>query len=188
MADGATGSDRSGRSTINYRLSFSIHERKSRMAKPIILIAAGKQGQMAARSEIQAVTSSCNMQYVESVVRAGGAPITLPCVADQEAIQAVLEVVDGVLLTGGGDILSLAYGEEPHPASKYQDPTRDEMELEVTRLALEKGLPILGICRGAQVLNVALGGTLLQDVPSQVRDAVKHYSQGLDTVLLHTVD
>jgi putative glutamine amidotransferase len=158
------------------------------MPKPVILITTGKQCQAAMRTEIQAITASCNMQYVSSVVRAGGAPITLPCVVDKEAIRAVLRMVDGVLLTGGGDILSLAYGEEPHPASKYQDPVRDEMEFEVTRLALEQGLPILGICRGVQVLNVALGGTLIQDVPSQVRDAVKHYSQGLDAVLLHTVD
>src|SRR5260370_34349306 len=107
------------------------------------------------------------MQYVRSVVRAGGAPVLLPCVADRDVIQAALQMADGLLLTGGGDILSLAYGEEPHPASKYQDPVRDEMEFEVTRLALETGLPILGIERGIQLLNVALGGTLVQHVPSQ---------------------
>ena len=158
------------------------------MTKPVILITAGKQGQMAARAEIQAVTSTCNMQYVESVVRAGGAPITLPCVADKEAIQAILHTVDGVLLTGGGDVLSFAYGEEPHPASKYQDPARDDMEFEVTLQALERGLPTLGICRGIQVLNVAFGGSLIQDIPSQVPGAVKHYSEGLEPVLLHTID
>jgi putative glutamine amidotransferase len=72
--------------------------------------------------------------------------------------------------------------------SKYQDPVRDAMELQVARLALEMNLPILGICRGMQVLNVACGGTLVQDIPSQIPDAVKHYSQGMHTVLLHTVD
>jgi gamma-glutamyl-gamma-aminobutyrate hydrolase PuuD len=158
------------------------------MSKPVILIPIGKQGQLAPRGEIQAVITSCNMQYIHSVVRAGGAPVLLPCMTDKEAIRAALQVADALLLTGGGDILSLAYGEEPHPASKYQDPVRDEMELEVTRLALERGLPVLGICRGIQLLNVALGGTLIQDVPSQVRGAVKHYSQGLDTVLLHTIE
>ncbi len=158
------------------------------MSKPVILITTGKQGQLTPRGEIQAVTANCNMQYVHSVVRAGGAPVLLPCMADKEAIQAALLAADGLLLTGGGDILSLAYGEEPHPASKYQDPVRDAMEFEVTRLALDRELPVLGICRGVQLLNVALGGTLIQDVPSQVRGAVKHYSQGLDTVLLHTLD
>jgi putative glutamine amidotransferase len=155
--------------------------------KPIILITAGKQNPGTPRGEVQMVTSGCDVDYVESVVRAGGAPVILPCLADREAIDAAVQAADGVLLTGGGDIVSLAYGEEPHATSKLQDPTRDEMEFEVTRRALDRRLPILGICRGVQVLNVALGGTLIQDVPSQVPGAVQHYSGGLDTVLLHTV-
>jgi putative glutamine amidotransferase len=158
------------------------------MPKPVILITAGKQGQAAARAEIQSFTSSCNMQYVDSVSRAGGAPITLPCVSDAEAIGAVLERVDAVLLTGGGDILAHAYGEEPHPASKYQDPARDEMEFAVTRRALMKGLPILGICRGVQLLNVAFGGSLIQDVLTQIPGALQHYSQGLAPLLLHKIE
>jgi putative glutamine amidotransferase len=158
------------------------------MPKPVILITAGKQGQAAARAEIQSFTSSCNMQYVDSVSRAGGAPITLPCVSDADAIEAVLERVDAVLLTGGGDILSHAYGEEPHPASKYQDPARDEMEISVTRRALMKGLPILGICRGVQLINVAFSGSLIQDVPTQVPGALQHYSQGLVPLLLHNIE
>jgi putative glutamine amidotransferase len=158
------------------------------MSKPVILITAGKQGQQAARAEIQSFSSNCSMQYVDSVVRAGGAPITLPCVADREAISAILPRVDGVLLTGGGDILSLAYGEEPHPASKYQDPARDEMELVLTHQAMELGLPILGICRGVQLLNVAFGGSLIQDVPSQVPDALQHYAKGLVPLLLHNIE
>jgi putative glutamine amidotransferase len=158
------------------------------MRKPIILVTTGKQGQAAKRTEIQAVSTTCNMNYIDSLVRAGGAPVILPCVADREAIRASVEMADGVVLTGGGDVLSLEYGEEPHPLSKYQDPTRDEMELEVTRLALERELPIFGICRGVQLLNVAFGGTLIQDVPSQVNGSVQHYSLGLEAVLLHTVD
>jgi putative glutamine amidotransferase len=158
------------------------------MSKPIILVTTGKQGQEAQRSEVQAVSATCNMHYIHPVVRAGGAPVILPCVADPAMIRACVEVADGVMLTGGGDVLSLAFGEEPHPLSKYQDPTRDEVELEVTRLALERELPILGICRGEQLLNVAFGGTLIQDVPSQVEGAIKHYSHGLEAVLLHTID
>lgn len=158
------------------------------MAKPVILITIGKQGLPAARAEIQAVSACCNMQYVHSVVRAGGAPVLLPALTDEGALRAALQTAHGLLLTGGGDVLSLAYGEEPHPASKYQDPARDEMELQLVQLALEQGLPILGICRGVQLLNVALGGSLVQDVPSQVPGAVQHYSKGLDAVLVHTVE
>jgi putative glutamine amidotransferase len=133
------------------------------------------------------VTTGCNVNYVNAVVRAGGAPVLLPRIADADAIRTVVESADGLLLTGGGDVVSLAYGEEPHLTSKYQDPVRDEMELEATRAALDAELPILGVCRGLQLLNVACGGTLIQDIPSQVPNAVKHYAEGLDPILLHTV-
>jgi putative glutamine amidotransferase len=156
--------------------------------KPIILITAGKAGQAAVKNEIQAITASMNMNYIDSLVRAGGAPVVLPCVADPEVIQAAVEAADAVLLPGGGDIISHAYGEEPHPKSMYQDPVRDSMEFEVTRRALEMGRPILGICRGVQLLNVAFGGSLIQDVPSQVPDVLLHYSYALDTFLAHTID
>jgi putative glutamine amidotransferase len=157
------------------------------MPKPIILITTSRQNHVAAYGEIQAVAMGCNIHYVEAIVRAGGAPVLLPRLADREAIHAAVDVADGVMLTGGGDIGSLRYGEEPHVKSKWQDSVRDEMELDATRLALERGLPILGICRGIQLLNVAMGGTLVQDVPSQVPDALKHYSEGLDALLLHTI-
>src|SRR5437870_4504167 len=116
--------------------------------KPIILITAGKQNPATPRGEVQVVTAGCDGDDIQSVVRAGGAPVILPCVADTEAIRAVVQAADGVLLTGGGDVISLAYGEEPHPTSKLQDPVRDAMEFEVTRQALERELPILGVCRG----------------------------------------
>jgi len=158
------------------------------MKKPLILITVGRIPQATPIGELQSVKTGCDTDYVDSVVRAGGAPIILPCIDDRDAIRASVQICDGVILTGGGDVVSLAYGEEPHEMSKFQDPVRDAMELEVARLALEMNLPILGICRGMQVLNVACGGTLVQDIPSQIPDAVKHYSQGMHTVLLHTVD
>jgi putative glutamine amidotransferase len=157
--------------------------------KPIILITAGKAGQLIKEpGEVQAVKSVINMQYVDSVLRAGGAPVTLPCVADPEAVRAAVEAADGILLPGGGDVVSHSYGEEPHPRTLYQDPQRDEMEFAVTRRALDTGRPILGICRGAQVLNVAFGGSLIQDVPSQVPEAILHYTYALEPWLAHTTD
>lgn len=158
------------------------------MAKPLILITAGRQLRAAARSEIQTINTGVDIDYIDSVIAAGGAPVILPCASDKEAIRAAVEAVDGVLLSGGGDIISLAYGEEPHPSSMYQDHVRDDMELEVIRLALARDLPILGICRGIQILNVALGGTLIQDVVTEVKGAVKHYAHPLSPVLMHTVD
>ncbi|MDO8585686.1 MAG: gamma-glutamyl-gamma-aminobutyrate hydrolase family protein [Armatimonadota bacterium] len=156
--------------------------------KPIIAVATGSHSMYTPRSETQTVWSGIPLDYLKALIRSGGAPILLPYIADKQAIQAVLESSDGVLLPGGGDVVSLAYGEEPHPASHYQNAMRDQMEFEVIRLAIEMGLPILGICRGPQVLNVALGGTLVQDIPSQVEGALKHYSEGPALFPLHTVD
>ena len=158
------------------------------MTKPRILITAGKQNRSAARGEMQSIFSGVNMDYLTSLLRAGAAPLIFPCVADAEAVAAAVDAAHGVLLTGGGDVVSLRYGEEPHPTSAYQDPVRDAMELDVARQALERGLPVLGICRGIQLLNVALGGTLVQDIPSQVPKAVRHSAHPTDVTLIHTVD
>jgi putative glutamine amidotransferase len=158
------------------------------MPKPLILVSSGRYNLTAAQGSIQSVVNGCTMHYIQALGRAGGAPAIVPRLADPEAIRALVDAADGLLLTGGGDVNSLIYGEEPHPRSKYQDPVRDDVELEVTRLALERDLPILGVCRGIQLLNVALGGTLIQDVPSQVHGASKHYSEGVSPVLLHSID
>lgn len=158
------------------------------MSSPVIVITVGRQNLSTPRRQVQDVWTGCDINYVNSILRSGGAPVLLPYLADKEAIAAALAVADGVLLPGGGDVVSLSYGEEPHAKGHYQNPVRDEMEFEVTRLALEMGLPILAICRGMQVLNVALGGTLIQDVPSEVEGAIKHFSHGLAPVLLHNVD
>lgn len=156
--------------------------------KPVIVITAGRQNLYTPRREAQSVWTGCDVNYVKSVLRSGGTPVLLPFLADRDSVHAALEAADGLLLSGGGDIVSLTYGEEPHPKSIYQDPVRDEMEFEVARFAVEKGLPVLGICRGIQVLNVAMGGTLVQDIPSQVPGAVKHSGDVLAPALTHSVD
>ncbi len=112
----------------------------------------------------------------------------LPRSGDEAVMAAAMARVDGLLLTGGGDVVSLAYGEEPDPKSFGQDPLRDAAEFAAIRIALERGLPVLGICRGIQSLNVALGGTLVQDVLSQVDGVVQHYTRAIETVVIHTID
>ena len=107
--------------------------------------------------------------YVESIRRAGGEP----CVLQLNAAPSLKEL-DGVLLTGGGDIAPSYYHESPHPKANPPDPTRDAFEVELAKLALEKDLPTLGVCRGLQVLNVTAGGTLIQDIPSEVNQALPH--------------
>jgi len=158
------------------------------MSKPIILITAGKQNRQAAWGDIQITYSGCSLDYVDSVVRAGGAPVVLPRHADHEAIRAAAMMAHGVIFTGGGDVVSLNYGEEPHARAKWPDPTRDDMELALARFAGELSLPVLGICRGIQILNVAAGGTLVQDIPSMVSGAVQHYADPLDPIPSHSID
>jgi len=147
------------------------------MSKPIILISAGKHTIDGQPGLPTATIVGCNINYPHAVSLAGGAPLIIPVPADTGAVRAIIQVADGVLLTGGGDIHAEVYGEELHPESARHDPDRDNMELEVARLALEAGLPMLGICRGQQLLNVAFGGTLVQDIPSQHPGAHAHRAE-----------
>ena len=82
--------------------------------------------------------------------------------------------IDGLLLTGGGDVAPSRYGEEPHPSVEHVDLVRDEFEIGLIAEARARNLPILAICRGMQVLNVACGGTLVQDIPTQLKGALEH--------------
>ncbi len=100
--------------------------------------------------------------YVAALQAAGAAVVLLP--VDSRAPAALLDRVDGLLLIGGADLDPLTYGAEPEPATETVYRERDDFEIALTRAALERGLPFLGICRGMQALNVALGGTLLQDL------------------------
>jgi putative glutamine amidotransferase len=110
--------------------------------------------------------------YDESVRRAGGEPTVLDYTS--HPVAEVIRQFDGVLLAGGGDVLPSIYGEAAHPAFSAAEAGRDEYELELVRLALEADVPLFAICRGIQVLNVALGGTLVQDIPTEVASALPH--------------
>ena len=111
-------------------------------------------------------------EYVAAVEEAGGIAVTLP--AQPEAVPELIAALDALILTGGGDIDPVQYGQSLHPATRSIDPDRDRFELDLTRMAVQRGLPLLGICRGIQVLNVALGGSLIQDIPDQVPAALVH--------------
>ena len=119
--------------------------------------------------------------YYESVLQAGGIPLVLPPYDDANTLCQTLDKVDGILLSGGGDINPLLLGEEPIPGLHGICPQRDEMELLLVREAYNRQIPMLGICRGIQVLVAALGGTLYQDLNTQYSESplVKH-DQDLD--------
>jgi putative glutamine amidotransferase len=110
--------------------------------------------------------------YEESVRRAGGDARVLNAATDSPA--DVLGAVDGLLLTGGGDVRPSLYGAAPHATFDPAEPGRDEYEIALVRLALERDLPVFAICRGVQLLNVARGGTLIQHIPDEVGTTVNH--------------
>ncbi len=111
--------------------------------------------------------------YCRAIAAAGGAPILLPLV-DRSTLHDMYTHLDGILLTGGGDILPRYFGEAREARLIGVDRPRDEVELSLVRQAVKDGMPLLAICRGLQVLNVALGGTLYQDIPTQVPSALQH--------------
>ena len=120
-----------------------------------------------------------DLDYVEGVAEAGGAPVVLPPVGDERAAGALVQSLDGLLLSGGSDLDPGYYGEEPTPELGVTLPERDAFEMALVGLALRRGIPVFGICRGMQVLNVALGGTLYQDLPSQWDGNVLKHRQAI---------
>src|SRR3984957_3547624 len=109
--------------------------------------------------------------YRQSIVHVGGDVRVLD---HSISLADALAGIDGLVLTGGEDVAPARYGEPPHPSVVDVDPARDEFEIGLVAEARRRHLPILAICRGIQVLNVACGGTLVQDVPSQVTGALEH--------------
>jgi putative glutamine amidotransferase len=115
-----------------------------------------------------------NGAYIRAVQDAGAIPLLLTPHFTPQVQAALWQRLDGLVLTGGGDIDPARFGEARHPAVGDVAPTRDELEFGLTRRALADDMPLLAICRGIQVLNVALGGTLLQDIPSALPAALAH--------------
>ncbi len=115
-----------------------------------------------------------NASYLRAVQDQGGVPVLLPPHLDARSASALWPLLDGVLLTGGPDVDPARFGEERHPATYDVVPARDDLEIGLVSCALERELPLFAICRGVQVLNVALGGSLWQDIPSELRSTIVH--------------
>ena len=115
-----------------------------------------------------------NAAYVHSVLRAGGVPIVLPPLIGAARAADALEGLDGLLFTGGEDVDPAFYGQPPSPGLGTVDSERDRFELALFAHARRRAMPVLGICRGIQLVNVALGGTLWQDLPAERPGPVEH--------------
>lgn len=135
----------------------------------------------------QIIIPACSKlhDYEEAVRRVGGEPIVASC--DAHTAADVIAGADGLLLAGGGDVDPALYGEARHPAFDAAEPGRDAFEIDLVRRALDADLPVFAICRGIQVLNVARGGTLVQDIPDQIPNALTHSVREPSFAIAHEI-
>lgn len=148
------------------------------MTGPVIGIAAHQT--LVDEVDTRVLHNVTNSAYVKAVRKAGGVPVLLPLL-DSGDLADLIGAVDGVVLTGGDDVDPASYGEPPAPETVKTDPPRDELETALARAVVERDVPTLAICRGVQVLNVALGGTLVQHVDD-------HFDLGRYNETVHRVD
>ncbi|OGO37474.1 MAG: hypothetical protein A2W35_14130 [Chloroflexi bacterium RBG_16_57_11] len=133
--------------------------------------------------------NSITEAYARAVTSAGAIPVMIPLGLAEETLDALLVRLDGILFTGGGDVHPERYGSQAHPLVDDVDVDRDRVEVHLLHRTLEQGLPFLGICRGLQVINVALGGTLFEDILDQRPNSLKHqyYPNWPRNYLAHSV-
>jgi|SRR5579859_4952755 len=143
------------------------------MRKPIIGIGSDVLQQKGERDRAFAFIT-----YTEALRRAGAIPVVIP--PQPENAAEIVEGLDGILLAGGDDCDPTAYGEERHPSVEPMDARRQNNDITLARVARERGIPTLAICLGVQVMNVAAGGTLIQDIDSELRTDIEHASEPSD--------
>lgn len=131
--------------------------------------------------------ASVTNDYVNAVVVAGGIPVLIPVVGGAETIRRQIALVDGVLATGGYDPDPLLWGEQPNRRIEFVFPEVDQHQIAAVRIATELGKPLLGICRGLQIINVAFGGTLYQDLSLIPDSFIQHYQKSPKYAHGHTV-
>lgn len=130
-----------------------------------------------------------NNGYMKAIEQAGGLPVVLPMTNDPAILDAYINQLDGFVLTGGADIDPLLYGQQTQNCCGAIDPVRDAMEVPFAQMLAKQDKPVLGVCRGCQVLNVALGGTMYQDLPTnRPESTLAHRQKQPDRFPAHSVD
>ena len=158
------------------RLRFCFYSRavtNAAMTKPLIGITSQRWSSslMRRNTHVQGTLGT----YIEAVLDAGGLPVVIPLSVQGNDLHGLYGRLDGLVLPGGGDIAPDLYQTPAHPATNDVDADRDQAEIWLARQALDDGKAFLGICRGLQVLNVASGGSLVQDIPSELPGTLEHY-------------
>jgi putative glutamine amidotransferase len=154
------------------------------MSKPLIGLTTTRMPNPSGRLAI-----GVNIHYLKSVTNAGGLPILIPMELSNDDLDVLLPRLDGILFTGGYDIDPRQYGNQVHPKVEGVDPERDRSEIHLVHALIRSGKPFLGICRGFQVINVALGGSLYEDLPEQHPGEVCHDNHNLPrNYLAHSID
>ena len=131
--------------------------------------------------------NTVNNTYVNSVLKNGGVPYLIPVTDNVEVLRQIVSQLDGIIFTGGEDFAPAYFGEEEHEHLGEVNVTRDTYDLTLFKLALDRNIPTLGICRGLQLINVAMGGTLYQDLPSEKPSDINHRQEEAGTVATHSV-
>lgn len=131
------------------------------------------------------VYAKVQTNYPNSVSAAGGSPMLLPTLPDPGAAAEMVERLDGLVLTGGEDVNPLVYEADPHRDLGTTDIARDRFEIALLEAAEKRGIPVLGICRGIQVVNVARGGTLYQDIHAESDSKMSHFPKSMPMESLH---
>lgn len=151
------------------------------MNKPVVAIASNFE----IINNVEKIT--LNKEYSHAIELAGGIPLIISMTDDKTDIEKMLNLCSGLLMPGGSDISPLLFGKEPVPGMGNAKPNLDRFQITATKIALKRKMPFLGICRGCQVLNVALGGDIIQNI--EVREnSVKHQQEARRRYPTHTVD
>jgi putative glutamine amidotransferase len=153
---------------------------------PIILVSMDYQEQNSRRGKVPTLTLTRN--YADAILAAGGIPWLMPYTDNPQVIDVAVDKADGLLLSGGDfDIDPALFGEKPHPKLGTVVPQRTQLEKELLLRAEKRSIPILGICGGMQLMNIHRGGTLTQDIQSQIEQALEHQQTQTKDLPGHTV-